>query len=283
MADRALATTAVARPAGSAGHGALYRRLLGARIRSDWQYRTSFLTFLAGQALVTTFDFVTIVLLFQLVPGLGGWGPTEVAVLYGLATLPFGIADLLVSPVERVSRYVREGTFDRLLLRPIPALLQLSALEFELRRAGKLLPALGVLAWALPRTEIATDPGRIALVVLAVVCGTVIYSALWILSAALAFWVVATQEATYAATYGGQFASQYPLHLYRGWIRVVLGWAIPLAFVAYVPAVRVLEAPNPLGLPGWLVFASAPVAALTLVVALGVWRLGVRRYQSTGS
>ena len=261
----------------------LYLRLIAARIRSDWQYRVSFLTFLTGQALVTALDFVTIVLLLRLVPSLGGWQPAQVAFLYGLASVPFALADLLVSPVERVSRYVRDGEFDRLLLRPVPAIVQVSALEFELRRIGKLVPSLAVLVWAVPAVGADWTAPRLALIGLAVVCGALIYSALWILTAAVSFWVIATQEATYAATYGGQFANQYPLHLYRGWIRAVLGWIIPLAFVAYVPAVTLLEAPNPLGLPRWLALGSAPVAAAALALSLWVWRVGIRHYQSTGS
>ncbi len=261
----------------------LYRVIVGARIRSDWQYRTSFFTFLIGQALVTVLDFATILVLLDLVPALGGWRPAEVAFLYGLASVPFGVADLFVSAVEKVGTYVQAGTFDRLLLRPVPALLQISALEFELRRAGKIIPPLVVLGWAVPNVDVDWAIWSTIILVLAIVCGSTIYSALWILAAALSFWLVATKEATYAATYGGQFANQYPLHLYRGWIRAVLGWAIPLAFVAYVPALFLLDPANPLAIPRWLVYVSLPVAATAFALSLLAWRVGIGHYQSTGS
>lgn len=261
----------------------LLRVLVGARIRSEWQYRTSFLTFLVGQALVTTLDFAAIVILLQLVPGLGGWRPAQVAFLYGLASVPFALSDLLVSAVERVSIYVQAGTFDRLLLRPVPALLQISALEFELRRIGKLLPAVAVLAWAIPNVGVDWTMTAAVLLMVAIISGTVIYSALWIMVAALSFWVVGLKDATNAATYGGQYANQYPLHLYRSWIRAVLGWAVPLAFVAYVPSIFLLDAANPLGLPSWMLYLSAPIAAATVAVAVASWSFGIRHYQSTGS
>jgi ABC-2 type transport system permease protein len=262
---------------------ALYQRLVAARIRSDWQYRVSFFTFLAAQALVTMFDFITIVLLFRLVPTLGGWTGVEVAFLYGLATVPFGVSDVVVSPVERLSRYVQQGDFDRLLLRPVPPLVQLAATEFELRRIGKVVPSLAVLIWAVTQVEVDWTPAAVLTLAVALVAGTVVYSALWVVTAAFSFWAVATQQATNAATYGGQQASQYPLHLYRNWIRAILGWAIPLAFVAYVPALSILGADNPLGLSPSLVYASLPVSALTAAVAMLVWRAGIGHYQSTGS
>ncbi|MGB5757786.1 MAG: ABC-2 family transporter protein [Acidimicrobiales bacterium] len=265
------------------GDARLYRLLVGARIRSDWQYRTSFLTLLVGQALVTALDFAAILLLLELVPELGGWRPAQVAFLYGLASVPFGLADLMVSAVERVGVYVQAGTLDRLLLRPVPILLQISALEFELRRIGKLVPSLIVLAWAIPRVDVDWSAGAIIVLLVAVACGTAVYSSLWILVAAVALWVVGMKEATYAVTFGGQYANQYPLHLYRGWIRAVLGWIIPLAFVAYVPSLFLLDAANPLLLPSWLVYLSAPVTALIATVATICWGIGIRHYQGTGS
>lgn len=261
----------------------LYGRLVGARIRSDWQYRTSFVSFLFAQALVTTLEFVALILLLQLVPTLGGWTPTEVVFLYALATVPFGIGDVLISSIERTAVHVRAGTFDRILLRPLPALFQISALEFELRRVGKLLPPLAVGAWAVANVDVSWTPSRIALLALAVVCGTAIYSALWIATAAISFWAVASQEATNAVTYGGQTANEYPLHLYRNWIRATLGWGIPLAFVSYVPSQWLLNSENPLDLPDWLVFLTPAVAVAMLGFAMLCWRTGIRHYQSTGS
>ncbi|MFT7649221.1 MAG: ABC-2 type transport system permease protein [Candidatus Poriferisodalaceae bacterium] len=102
-------------------------------------------------------------------------------------------------------------------------------------------------------------------------------------TSSLSFWAVAASEATNSFTYGGQFANQYPLHLYPSWIRGVIGWTIPLAFVAYVPSIRLLDAPNSLDLPHWLAYASGPVAIATCAVAGLAWRAGIRHYQSTGS
>ena len=264
-------------------HVDLYHRIVGARIRSDWQYRTSFLTFTAAQALVTSLEFAALVIVLGHVPTLGGWTPAQVGFLYGLATVPFGVTDLFISPVERLADYVRQGEFDRVLLRPMSPLLQLTALEFELRRAGKMLPPTVVLGWAVVNVDVGWTPVHLALLVLSLACGTIIYAALWVLAASVSFWAVASREATNAFTYGGQFANEYPLHLYRGWIRLVLGWMVPLAYVAYVPTQYLLGAANPLNLPSWLVFTTPLVTAATVLVSYAAWRTGIRHYQSTGS
>ena len=73
----------------------------------------------------------------------------EVALLFGLSGVAFGLADLLISQVETASRHIKAGTFDLFLLRPLPTLLHLSATEFALRRLGRILQPLVVLVVAL--------------------------------------------------------------------------------------------------------------------------------------
>ncbi len=260
-----------------------YRRLVGARIRSDWQYRTSFFFFVASQAVVTGLDLAVILVLFELVPQLGGWSVEQVMVLYGLTTLSFGLGDLFISQVETASRYIREGNFDRFLLRPLPTVLQLSAAEFALRRAGRSIPALVALVVSLSMVDVTWTLDRVVLVPITVLSGTVIFGAVWVVTSSISFWTVGAQEVANAFTYGGSFAHQYPLHIYARWIRTILGWIVPMAFIAYVPAVHLLDAENPLGLPTWLAIAPPFVAVACALVARQVWGAAIRTHRSTGS
>lgn len=266
-----------------ASHLRTYRVLVGARIRSDWQYRVSFFFFLVSQTVVTALDLAVIIVLFQVVPSLGGWDLDQVAVLYGITTLAFGLGDIFISQVETAARSIREGTFDRYLLRPLPTVLQISASEFALRRIGRSIPAVVVLVIALSSADIHWTPDRILLIPLTVVSGTVIFSAVWIVTSAISFWAVGAQEVANSFTYGGSFAHQYPLHIYGRWVRTLLGWVVPMAFVAYVPTVHLLDAANPLGIPVWMAITPPFVATAAALVARSVWAAAIRNYQSTGS
>lgn len=260
-----------------------YRHLVGAKIRSDWQYRTSFVLFLVSQTVITALDLAVILVIFDVVPSIGGWEVGEVAVLYGLTSVSFGLGDLFVSQVETVAVHIREGSFDRLLLRPLPTVLQLSAGEFALRRLGRSIPGTATLVVALAAADIDWTVARVVLVPVTVLSGTVIFGAVWVATASISFWVVGAQEVANSFTYGGGFAHQYPLHVYARWVRTVLGWIVPMAFVAYVPALYLLDAPDPLGLPAWLAAAPPIVALLATAAARFVWTAGIRAYQSTGS
>lgn len=261
----------------------LYRVLAGARVRADWQYRTSFVLFTITQFAITFLDFLLIAVLFNRVPKLAGWTLAEVAFLYGLSGVSFFVADLFVSQVERVSIYVRSGRFDSFLVRPLGPLFQLATDDFALRRAGKLLQGTIVLGVAIAALDIDWTVARVAVFVATIVSGTVIFSAIWIGGVALTFWAVEAQEVVNSFTYGGNYATQYPLGVFAVWLRRMLTFVVPAAFVSYYPALYVLGRDDTLGLPQWVRFLS-PVAALaSAMVARWLWNAGIRHYRSTGS
>ena len=80
--------------------------------------------------------------IFTNVDVLGGWSAAEVALLFGLSGVSFGLGDLLISPVENASIRIKAGTFDQFLIRPVGVLWQLCAVEFAARRLGRTIQPL---------------------------------------------------------------------------------------------------------------------------------------------
>jgi ABC-2 type transport system permease protein len=170
-----------------------------------------------------------------------------------------------------------------MLVRPVSPLVQVATEDFSPRRFGKLIPTSAVLILAIPRLEVDWTPARLALVPVMIISGTVIFAALWVLTAAVQFVLIDGHQATKAVTYGGGFLTQYPLTLYgREFVRA-LTFMVPLAFVNWQPTLYILGRPDPLGLPAAFRFASPAVAALLCGVAALAWRTGLRHYRSTGS
>ena len=117
-----------------------YRHLIRAKVRSEAKYPVSFVSHLVAQTLILGLDLLAIWVLFQQVPTLGGWTSRQVLYLYGISGTAFGLADIFVSAIERTTEYVRLGTFDRFLLRPMSTLIQLEAQEFEQKKCESLTP-----------------------------------------------------------------------------------------------------------------------------------------------
>lgn len=261
----------------------VYRYLVAARLRSDWQYRASFVLLILAQTLVAGLDLAVIAVVFGRVDALAGWSALEVGLLYGLGGVAFALGDLFVSQVEYVGRHIKAGTFDRFLLRPLSPLLQLSAGEFALRRAGRLVQPSVVLGIALVGTGIDWTLARVVLVPVALVSGTAIFGAIWVLTSAVAFWTVETQEFGNAFTYGGNHLTQYPIDVLGPWLRRFVIFFVPLAFVAYFPAAYLLGKPDPLGAPPQTALLAPGVALALVLLARAVWLTAVRHYRSTGS
>ena len=260
----------------------IYGYLVGARIRADWQYRTSFVLFTLGQALITFLDFAAIAVIFGRVDRLAGWSLYEVAFLYGASGVAFGLADVFISAVERCSQRIKAGSFDRLLIRPLGPLLQLSAEEFAFRRLGKLAQATAVFVLATGALEIDWTVGRVVMIPVMIASGFAIFGALFVATSSIAFWTVETQEFANAFTYGGNFMTQYPLGVFAPWMRR-LAMVIGVAFVNYVPALYILDRDDDVGLPAFAPLLSPAVAVLLSAVSWWIWRTAIRHYRSTGS
>jgi ABC-2 type transport system permease protein len=261
----------------------IYRRLVGARIRADWQYRTSFVLFLLAQFVVALSDFAAIAVIFAAVDDLAGWSGPEVAFLYAMSGVAFGLGDLFVSPVEWASRHIKAGTFDQFLIRPVGVLWQLLATEFAPRRLGRTVQPLVVLVISLTLVDVDWGPAPVGLVLVTIVSSTAIFGAIWVVTSSLAFWTVETQELANSFTYGGDFLTDYPIDVLAGWLRRLVIFVVPLASVGYLPAVGLFDKPMPYDLPRAAAWSGPFVAVAVTLLARGVWGLAIRHYRSTGS
>ena len=260
----------------------VWRRLVAAQIRSQLQYRLSFAFDFFGSGLISLIDFLAVLVLFHNVPRLASWSVGEVAFLYGLSAISFALTDMLIGHLDQFPQKVRDGNFDILLVRPRSALFQVIASDLALRRLAKAVQGAAVLGYALGRVDISWSAGRVALLVLSIPCGIVIFASVWVIGGCLAFWTTDGGEFTNAFTYGGNFLAQYPIDIYSAWLRRLLAYLVPLAFVSYFPALYILGKDDPLGLPRFLEFSSPVVAVVVAAVAGCVWRFAVRHYRSAG-
>jgi len=261
----------------------LYRRLVAAQIRAQLQYRLSFALDTVGMFCTSFLDFVVVLIIFSNVPQLGGFSVREVAFLYGASGLSFAFADLIVGHLDEFNEYIRRGTFDLFLLRPHGTLFQVVASDFHLRRLGKVVQSLAVMVYALVTLDIPWTLGRAAMIVVMIAAGAVIFISVWLFMICIVFWAVEGDESANAFTYGGHFLTQYPIDIYHSWLRRLLAYLIPMGFVAYFPALYILDKPDPLGLPGFFPFIAPLVAAVFFGLGLIIWEFGLRHYQSTGS
>ncbi len=260
----------------------LWRRLVGAQIRSQLQYRVSFVLDLVGAFLISFIDFLAVLVIFHNVTRLGTWNVREVAFLYAFSSISFALTDLLIGHLDQFPQKIRDGNFDILLVRPRSTLFQVIGSDFQLRRLGKAIQGLLVLGYVIGSLDIHWDAGRIGMLVVMVPAAIVIFGSVWVVGGCLAFWTTDGGEFSNAFSYGGNFMAQYPVDILSAWLRRFLAYIVPLAFVCYFPSLYILDKPDPLRLPRFVELLSPAVALAAACVAGLVWRFAVRHYRSAG-
>jgi ABC-2 type transport system permease protein len=247
------------------------------------QYRASFWMLAVGQFLATGIEFLGVWALFARFGTLRGWQLAEIALFYGMVGTGFALAEGILRGFDTFPNLIKAGGFDRLLLRPWSTSFQVAASEVQLMRIGRFVQALCVLLWAMSALPVVWTPAKVGLVLLTIFGGACLFGGLFVLQATLAFWTVESLEIVNTVTYGGTETAQYPLTIYRSWFRLFFTFVVPLACINYLPASQILSHAHPMLEPAPWKWAAPLVGMLFLGVSFQVWKLGVRRYCSTGS
>lgn len=261
----------------------IYPKVIAARMRGQMSYRMSFVLDCVTQVIAQATELVVILVLFNRITALGGFSVNEVLLMYGLAASAFGLADLTAGQLDQLPTIIRDGTFDVLLLRPLDTLPQLLVTDVPLRRLGRVFAGVATLVYALAQADVVWSPWTALLVVIAPLAGCVIFASVWVIACAVCFWLVEGRELANMVTYGSSVFTSYPITVYGPWLRRVMAFVVPGAFVAYYPALALLDRPDPLGAPAWFGWISPLVAAAIATLAVLIWRFAVRHYRGTGS
>jgi ABC-2 type transport system permease protein len=246
-------------------------------------YRASFVAELVSNVGAAALDVLSVLVLFRVTRTVGGFELPAALLMVALSSASFATADFVVGNIDQLKTYIRAGTLDSVLVRPLSAFGQLVLMDLPLRKASRVVIAFVVLAIAVRVADVDWTPARVLLMAVAPVAAAVFFGSIFVTGAGLAFWWVESGEAGNAFTYGGRDFTAYPVSIYSGWFRAVFAYGLGFGFVVYHPALFLLGRADPLGLPAWAAWSSPLVALVAAGVAAGVWRLGIRRYQSTGS
>jgi ABC-2 type transport system permease protein len=256
----------------------LYLHYLALGLRAQLQYRASLVMQIAGMVVVTGVEFLALLALFARFGSIRGWTLPEAALLYGMVEVSYAFSSLLGRGLDSFSRMVVAGDFDRLLLRPRSTLLQLAGEKIALRPIGRFIQAALVLGWAAHALQVHWTVAKVMLLLAALAGGTCLFLGLLVVQATICFWSVEPLEVMHAFTDGGVETGHYPLSIYRPWFRRFFTFVVPLGCVGYLPALAILGRDA-----GWACWLSPLGGVAFLAAAAQLWRVGVRRYVSTGS
>jgi len=242
-------------------------------------YKGDFFIAVFSSMTATILGFGFVLILFSKIPRLQDWSFYEVLFLYGFSLIPLGFFNVLSwNLYEFGDVYIIQGRFDRILLRPVDTLFQVLFEKFRLESMQEVITGVAVVALCTRRLKIEWGAVDLLWFPVMILCGTVIYFAVFLLLTAVSFWFE-DRVGIVPPIYNMLTFGRYPLTIYNLYIQFFLSWIIPFAFASFYPVTHFLgrEAFAPL-------FHLVPVVTLAFaILARIVWNNGVRNYSSTGS
>jgi len=242
------------------------------------QYKSSFFFTTFGQFLVAFATFLSISFLFMRFDTVGGFTYEEVLICFAVMMIAFSMGEFFGRGFDQFPLIIGNGGFDRILMRPRNIVFQVLATKIEFSRLGRFIQSILVLAYALPRSGVDWTWDRVAVLILMIVCGALLFFGLFVVYASFSFFTLEGLEFMNVLTDGGREHGRLPFSVYGDGVLKFLTFIVPLALVQYYPLLYLL------GREDRLFFAISPVISLLFLLPCYLFfRFGLRRYKSTGS
>jgi ABC-2 type transport system permease protein len=255
----------------------LLRIFIANSIQLELEYRLNLAMNAVNAALTFAVGLTVLYVLFQQAGDVGGWTFLEALALFGVFLFFEGLIDLFLYPnLSKLPDYIRTGALDFMLLKPISMQFQVSFRYASLWQVPEVFLGLGLIAYSMAALGVLTLDGAVlGFVFLA--AGAAILYAIWFMLTTTAFWLV--KVGNIPELFHSIFAAgRFPISAFPAWMRILLSFVVPIAFITTVPAQAAL------GRLDWVTgLESLAIAGIFLAISRAFWRLAVRNYTSASS
>ena len=258
----------------------LYFKYVNLVIKSQAQYKASFIMLFVTQLISPLVMFAGVYFLFERFGDVQGWTMFEVFISYSIITMCFYMAECIARGFDQFANMIRTASFDRILVRPRGTIIQVLGSAFDIRKFSPFFVSCIILTIAIVFGDIFWTFARAVMLFNMIISGTIIFCGIFMLQATLAFWTINGIEFANILTHGIRQHAIYPLDIFPRGITIFLTFIIPFGTVTYLPMRYLLGRVDG---NGWL-YAFMPLAgALFILPCIWVWWFGVRKYSSAGS
>ncbi len=245
------------------------------------EYRANFLLWAAFAVVYHGTAIAALWVTLHAFPSMNGWTFRDMTFLYGLWMLAHALHDTLFFGVGNVPEYVRDGEFDRLLVRPLDTLFAVIATPGQIF-PDEIFLAIGFFIVATLYSGVRVDTVFVFCVPFVIAGGALIELAINLFVATLAFWFVRVDALKWIVLQLESEFTRYPIGIYSRGVRLFLTFVFPFAFMNYFPAAYFLHKPVTLALPPAAGLLTPVVGVAFLGLAYAFWRFGLKRYAGVG-
>ena len=216
--------------------------------------------------------------IFSHTDSLGDWSFDHMLGLLGVFYVILGFVAMFMSPsLNKTVEEVRDGTFDYILVKPVPSQFIATTRRFVLWHVTDIVLGFAVIVVAIRRLDVTLSVMVVAVFLAMIVTAISIVYAIWLGLTTLVFWFVRIENVTMIFNLFYE-TGRYPVEIFPFWLRQALTFIFPIAFITTVPA-RAITGRE----ASWLTWAAPVVAVVAVLAASKFWRIGLSRYSSASS
>ena len=256
----------------------LYRRSLGAHLRSTLEYEADFWIMSVAAVVSQGVGVVFLWAIFRSVPDINGWQFWDIVFIYSLVAIGEGISVLFGQGIWSLSVIVNFGEFDTLLVRPFSPLLQVMSSQIGMNGLGNVALGGALFVASITHIDVAWTPGVVAMAVVLLISAPLVKVGLNIVTNCAAFWLRTPWSMFAFAMHSFGELARYPITIYGPAIRLALTVVLPYAFMSFYPATSITSR----GSVPWIGYLTPLVAVYCLYLGVLVFRRGMARYESAG-
>ena len=256
----------------------VYLKTILMLIKMQLEYRKAFIISVIGTFLITFLLTISIYFLFEEFGSIGTWTFYEVAFLFGMVFWNFSLAEMFLRGLDHFDKIIKNGEFDRILIRPQNLLLQATCTEFDFSKIGRAIQCIAIIIIAIANISISWNLYKILVFILMNIGCFIIFLGIFILKASFCFWTIDGLEFMNILAEGGKKVAQYPIDIYAKWFRMFFTFIVPFGLVNYYPVLYLFGKVD-----NWYYGVFPLFTIIFLMPCLIVWKIGVKHYESTGS
>lgn len=256
----------------------LYLNSLALHLKSELEYRMSFIISFLSQILIFFTYYFVIIALFSKFDNIKGFTLYEVLLCFSIIQFGFAFNEVFARGIDKFDKLIIEGGFDRLLLRPKNLILQVLCSDGDFVKVSRLIQAIIVLVIALINLKVDITFLKVICLILMLIASCVIFFGIFLLAASYCFMTVQGLEVRNVFTDGGKHMAQYPIGVFKKGFVFFFTFIIPYAFVNYYPLLYFI------GKNDNILYAFSPIVVfLYLIPCFIVFYMGVKKYEGSGS
>ena len=256
----------------------LYLKFFSIQVKTLLEYKKSFIFSIIGQIISSFFSLISIYFLFNKFGNIEGFTFENVLICFIVSYIGFSAAECFFRGFDQFDKMISNGEFDRILTRPRGLIFQVLASKIEFEKLGKLIAAFLTLIILLYANPELLKLDKIITIILMILGTIIIYASLFIMKGGICFFTTQSLEIMNIFTDGARDLTQYPLSIFHKYIRNFFTYILPLAFVNYFPLLYVI------GKVENKIYIISPIISILFIIPCYIiWKIGVKKYKSTGS